>query len=337
MMNKYAIYSLPLYIDYKSMLTNKDKLLRNLDWNLLYTFLVIVNEGGISAAARRLSLSQPSVSNALKRLEEHFDTRLILRKKGVFSLTLDGMRVYEYASSVSRIISTMANQFVDQQDLVQGELKIEVASHLFSPAFDNTIKTYHQQYPNVLFNINTFPSADIVAHVAEGELHIGLCNKKIAKTGIRCDFLGYEKMGFFCGPSHHLFGQSDLTIDDIKGIPYVSFESDQPGEGLDAIAQFREENRFWGKLTAVSSNLEEIRRLILLGVGFGALTTESAQPYVDQGLLWPLPPYESLPVTEVYLVTPESVALKDIETQFISMLRKETKSLVISNNNGRHI
>ncbi|MCE7630339.1 LysR family transcriptional regulator, partial [Vibrio fluvialis] len=60
----------------------------------------IVNEGGISAAARKLSLSQPSVSNALKRLEEHVDKRLILRKKGVFALTLHGMRVYEYASSV---------------------------------------------------------------------------------------------------------------------------------------------------------------------------------------------------------------------------------------------
>ena len=317
-------------MDHKTMLTNKDKLLRNLDWNLLYTFLVIVNEGGISAAARRLSLSQPSVSNALKRLEDHFSTRLILRKKGVFSLTLDGMRIYEYASSVSRIISTMANQFVDQQDLIQGELKIEVASHLFCPAFDITLAEYHNQYPNVLFNINTFPSSDIVSHVAEGELHIGLCNKKVSKTGIRCDFLGYEKMGFFCGSSHHLFGKKDLTIEDIKGIPYVSFESDQPGEGLDAIAQFREENRFWGKLTAVSSNLEEIRRLIQLGLGFGALTVESAQPYVEQGLLWPLPPYESLPVTEVFLVTPESIALKDIEIQFINLLRRKTRELVRS-------
>lgn len=312
------------------MLTAKDKLLRNLDWNLLYTFLVIVNEGGISAAARRLSLSQPSVSNALKRLEDHFEKRLILRKKGVFALTLDGMRVYEYASSVSRIIGTMANQFVEQQDQIQGELKIEISSHLQCPAFDQTIREYHALYPNVLFNINTFPSADIVSHVAEGELHIGLCNKKIAKTGIRCDFLGYEKMGFYCGNSHPLFGQKELSLENLKGMPYVSFESDQPGEGLDAIAQFREEQQFWGKLVAVSSNLEEIRRLIMQGIGFGALTVESAQPYVEQGVLWPLPPYESLPVTEAYLVTPDSIRLKDIETAFINLLRKQTKLLVRS-------
>ncbi len=315
------------------MLNTKDRLLRNLDWNLLYTFLIIVNEGGISAAARRLSLSQPSVSNALKRLEEHLDKRLILRKKGVFTLTLHGMRVYEYASSVGRIVGTMADQFVDQTDNIQGELNIEIASHLQCPAFDSTLVEYHGLFPNVIFNINTYPSADIVSHVVDGELRIGLSNKKIAKTGVRCDFLGYEQMGFYCGHTHACFGKEGLTIEDIRGLPYVSFESDQPGEGLDAIAQFREQQQFWGKLVGISSNLEEVRRMIIAGLGFGALTVESAKPYVAQGLLWPLPPYASLPVTDMYLVTPDTVSLNEIEMRFIQLLKQQTQALVRSSLN----
>ncbi len=313
------------------MLNAKDRLLRNLDWNLLYTFLTIVNEGGISAAARRLSLSQPSVSIALKRLEYHLDKRLILRKKGVFTLTLHGMRVYEYASSVGRIVGTMADQFVDQTDNIQGELTIEIASHLQCPAYDVTRAQYHGLFPNVIFNVNTFPSADIVNHVAEGVLHIGLSNKKIAKTGVRCDFLGYEQMGFYCGRAHPCFGRNDLTLEDIRGLPYISFESDQPGEGLDAIAQFRDQQQFWGKLVAVSSNLEEVRRMIMAGIGFGALTVESAKPFVAQELLWPLPPYESLPVTDMYLVTPDTVSLNEIESKFIQMLKQNTQALVRRN------
>ena len=80
------------------MLSPRERLLRNLDWNLLYTFLVIVEESSITGAARRLSLSQPSVSNALKRLEEHLGMRLIQRRKGMFALTEQGLRVYEYVS-----------------------------------------------------------------------------------------------------------------------------------------------------------------------------------------------------------------------------------------------
>lgn len=68
--------------------------------------------------------------------------------------------------------------------------------------------------------------------------------------------------------------------------------------------------------------------MIIAGIGFGALTVESAKPYVAQGLLWPLPPYESLPVTEMYLVTPETVSLNDIEVHFVRLLKQQTQKLV---------
>ena len=50
-----------------------------LDWNLLRTFLVIVQERSISGAAAKLHLTQSAVSQALKRLEEQLDRRLIER------------------------------------------------------------------------------------------------------------------------------------------------------------------------------------------------------------------------------------------------------------------
>ena len=310
------------------MLSPRERFLRNLDWNLLYTFLVIVDEGSITGAARKLSYSQPSVSNALKRLEEYFGERLILRKKGVFSLTDQGLRVYEYASSVGNIMSHMAEQFAEDKGAVTGEINIEIASHINCPPFDRTLADFHQQYPNVFITTNTQPSADIVSAVAEGELRIGLSNKKVSQTGLRFDLLGYEQMAFYCARSHPLYGKDDLTLDDLKGLAYVSFESDQPGEGLGAIAQFRAEQQFWGKLVVVSSNEEEVRRLVLAGVGFGALTVEAARPFVEQGALWPLPPYEQLPTTEVYLVTPESLPLTEPEQLFVSLLRKAANTAV---------
>ncbi|MBW9336976.1 LysR family transcriptional regulator, partial [Herbaspirillum sp. RU 5E] len=48
-----------------------------LDWNLLRTYLVIVQERGISAAASKLHLTQSAVSQALRRLEQHLGKRLI--------------------------------------------------------------------------------------------------------------------------------------------------------------------------------------------------------------------------------------------------------------------
>jgi DNA-binding transcriptional LysR family regulator len=303
------------------MSSPRERLLRNLDWNLLYTFLIIVEESSITGAARKLSLSQPSVSNALKRLEAHLGMRLIHRKKGMFSLTEQGLRVYEYVSSAGSIIDNMAEQFAGEAGAVLGELNMQVASHVGCQSFDETLAQFHALYPNVLISINTQPSADIVNAVAEGRLHIGLSNKKTAQTGLHFDLLGYEQMAFYCGARHALFGQPALTVADLRGLSYVSFESDQPGEGLSAVSSIRTEQQCWGKLVAVSSNEEEVRRLILAGVGFGALTVEGAKPFVKQNILFQLPPYENLPVNEVYLVTPENSPLTDVEQLFITLLR----------------
>ncbi|MFT5721987.1 MAG: DNA-binding transcriptional LysR family regulator [Motiliproteus sp.] len=310
------------------MLSSHERLLRNLDWNLLYTFLTIVDEGSITGAARKLSLSQPSISNALKRLEQHLGMRLIQRKKGVFSLTHQGLRIYEYASSAGRIISLMAEQIADNEEAIQGEINIQIASHIYCPPFDATLARYHELYPNVLISINTQPSSEIVSAVANGHIHIGLSNKKVAQTGLRFDLLGYEQMAFYCDRKHLLFGKTDLSVEDLRGLSYVSFESAQPGEGLNEIAKFRSEQQYWGKLVAVSSNEEELRRLIIAGVGFGALTVEGASPFVEQGVLWQLPPYEQLPVNEVYLVTPENVPLSDVERPFVELLRKGVSEAV---------
>jgi len=69
--------------------TDNPKLRRNvhpllndrLDWNLLRTFRVIGQELSISRAAARLHLTQPAISQALKRLEEQLDCQLIARRR----------------------------------------------------------------------------------------------------------------------------------------------------------------------------------------------------------------------------------------------------------------
>jgi len=319
------------------MSTAGERFLRNLDWNLLYTFNTIVEEGSITGAARKLSLSQPSVSNSLKRFESSLGVTLIIRRKGEFSLTYEGRRVYEQLSSANSIISDLVDNFTHTEETLQGKLEIQIASHISFPPFDRALRKFNELYSNVLISLNTHPSAEIINSVSSSCLNIGISNKKVSQPELRIDELGNEPLGFYCGPSHDLFGRQDLKIEDISSYPYVSFESDQPGEGLSVIAEFRSDKKIWGRLAAISSNEEEVRRLIMSGVGFGSLSIQAAKLYVENNLLWQLPPYEDLPLVKIYLVTPEKTRLSDIEKRFISILRKESNNHILHsyfNSNG---
>src|SRR5215469_14562139 len=54
---------------------------RNADLNLLKVFEALMTEGNVTRAAQKLSLTQPSVSNALRRLRETFDDPLFVRSR----------------------------------------------------------------------------------------------------------------------------------------------------------------------------------------------------------------------------------------------------------------
>src|SRR6056297_3143110 len=66
----------------------------NLDWNLLRTFMVIVEQRGISRAATILGLKQPTVSAALKRLVTAGGKQLCVRVAIELSVTRSGQALY---------------------------------------------------------------------------------------------------------------------------------------------------------------------------------------------------------------------------------------------------
>ncbi len=303
----------------------RERLLRNLDWNLLYLFITIIEEGGITAAAHKLALSQPSVSNGLKRLEEQLGVRLLLRRKGVFALTYQGRRVYEDVAAISRIINKMADNFTHDDDSISGTISIAVASHVHSPAFDATLADFHQHYPKVTYNVSVLPSEEIIAAVANGKFKLGLCTMQKEQAGLQFELIGYEQMAFYCGRTHPLYQQNEITPAHLSGLPYVSFERDQPAQGLHAIFALRNKHGFWGDLIAVSPNDEEVRRLIMAGVGFGVLTVYGATPYVQRGDLWQLPPYNELPVVEIYLASNTHQPLSQAEALFMQQLQQQAK------------
>lgn len=75
------------------------------------------------------------------------------------------------------------------------------------------------------------------------------------------------------------------------------------------------------RITGTSSNLEEVRRMIIAGLGIGPLPVHVAQRDVQDGLLWQTPPYEDLPPVDVHLVWNPRSVMNRAETILLDMIR----------------
>lgn len=300
-----------------------EKFTRQLDWNLLRTFMMIVQEGGITRAADRMLLAQPTVSNRLKRLERQLGRRLVERGAGTFRVTAHGDLLYRECVEIYGNISRLNVLLRDIREEISGHVSIVMASHVQSPLLDEVLAAFHESHPLVTFSIDVTTSTDVTQQVQHKTASCGVCLVYDRVPGLRYEVLFREHFQFFCGRRNPLFGRTDLTIADLRDQPLVSFKTDQLSGVLRPVALLRTQERIEGRVVGTTSNLEEVRRMILAGLGIGPLPMHVVEADVREGRLWPLPPYESPPAVDVYMVTNPATHLNRAEAAFVEALREK--------------
>lgn len=291
-----------------------ERLARDLDWNLLRTFLTLVEAGSVTRAAERLGLQQPSVSSALKRLEERLGRRLIDRAPGRFALTEAGRLLYDEAVDINGAILRIATLLREVGEDVRGHVTIAIASHVACPLFDQILGDFHRQYPGATFSFDVSASRQAVSAVLARRVSFAVCLLREHNPKLESRRMFREYFGLFCGPDHPLFGRQGLSIRDLAGQPSVSFVTDQMDDALRPVTLMRAEAGLDVKVVGSSANLEEVRRMILAGLGVGPLPIHVCREDLERGSLWRLPPYDNPPPIDVHLVWNPKARLNRAET-----------------------
>ncbi|MFB9147222.1 LysR family transcriptional regulator [Halomonas alkalicola] len=291
-----------------------------LDWNLLRTFVSIVQEKSISRAAQRLNLSQPAVSLALKRLESHLGQSLIERGSHRFRVTEAGELVYRDALEIYANVARLGITVRETSPEVAGQVTLLLVSGIQCSFLDNVLRDFHEQHPRITCEVSVLSSQDVVQAMLQKMGTVGVCLLPHPVEGLNGQLLVHQRYRFYCGHSHRLFGQQNLSLQALAREPFVSFTSAQLSGALAEIAVYRAHAAMTGEVVVTSSSLEEIQRFVRTGWGIGCLPEHTVQADVDKGLLWPLPPYEGVPNIDLHLVWHEDSRFSQAERLFFDYL-----------------
>jgi DNA-binding transcriptional LysR family regulator len=310
--------------------TDLEKLIRELDWNLLRTFMFVVQEGSITLAAKRLMRQQPSVSQALKRLETRLGTQLIDRSPSHFRITPAGQTLYQECLGIFGNLVRTIQSTKGTKDVVTGTVKLVLVSGVVSEFFDQVLADFHRENPEVSFDIGVMSSKAVQQAVLDKSASLGVCLMNDPHPDLAYEMLYRSYFGFFCGPGHPLFGQRDLELDDMRDHASVSFRTDQLWDALRPVALLRAQHRLDNKVIGYTSNLGEVHRMIRAGLGFGPLPVHVAEHSVKRGELWRLPPYDNRLVIDVHLVHHENSRLNRAELAILETFRSRMNSVPLA-------
>lgn len=125
----------------------------NIQWNLIRSFLGVVEQGSLSAAARQLGVSQPTLSRDIQSLESSTGLNLFKRTTQGLELTSEGDRLVEAARQMNTAAELFDRRASGMSTVLEGDVRISVNEvvgiYLLPPA----IAAFHQQHPGVHIDI----------------------------------------------------------------------------------------------------------------------------------------------------------------------------------------
>jgi DNA-binding transcriptional LysR family regulator len=192
-----------------------------MDERRLRYFLAVIDEGGVTAAARRLLIAQPSLSQALRGFERELGVELFHRTGRGVKLSSAGTALVGPAREILRATDAARGAVQAVADVLGGTLELAALATLAIDPLADLLGRFRRAYPEVTVRVAEPDSvAELRALVAEGECELGLVDLDPPPAGFAVLALGAQELMAVL-PSGSRRSAQPLTPDALSALPLV--------------------------------------------------------------------------------------------------------------------
>lgn len=149
----------------------------NQNLSLYRIFYVTALAGNISKAADELFISQPAISQSIKKLEQSLDTALFVRSSRGVQLTEEGELLFSHVKSAFRTLEAGEHQLRLRRELGMGHLRIGVSSTLCKYVLLPYLTDFVKLHPHIQVTIACQSTNHTLQMLAHDELDLGLTGR----------------------------------------------------------------------------------------------------------------------------------------------------------------
>jgi DNA-binding transcriptional LysR family regulator len=192
----------------------------------LEVFVQIVEAGSFGVCARRLAISQVSISAHMRLLEAHLGCRLFRRRRGAAAtLTEAGRRTYERAKDLLRAGSALASP-LDRDGAALGRRKLMIAAHGYiAERFSRALADFSRHHPEVEIELERRSFEGVLEGLQDEEVDLGFFISHGPVPQIPSVRAWREDVGFYVGASHPLAKRSVVSPSELARYPFAYLPS----------------------------------------------------------------------------------------------------------------
>lgn len=241
--------------------------------------VAVAKELHFGRAAEKCFVSQPTLSVAVKKIEEELGVTLFERHQHEISITPIGEIIVKQATIILNETNTLKELAKQNKDELSGELKLGVIYTIGPYLLPKLIPEINKQVENIILIIEEDYTANLATKLKSGEIDIAILANPFEQPGIVTEVIYKEPFMVALPINHPLSKKKKLSADDLLNDTMLLLKSgncfrDQVLEVCPSCITGSTENKVIQK-TLQSSSIETIRQMVATGAGITILPATS--------------------------------------------------------------
>jgi DNA-binding transcriptional LysR family regulator len=258
----------------------------------LEAFVNLVEERSFSLAAKKMMLTQPSLSKHVKNLEMFIDSTLIKRTRSGISLTEEGTILYAYARRMLKLRDEAREKIAMVKETVSGLVFAGASTIPATYILPSVMMNLRKSHPEIKVHLSPGDSDNIIHMILSGQVEIGFVGKTVEQDKRLVSELIWDDELVLVVPKGHPFAtRREITIPGIISEPFIIREK---GSGTrKALENYLDEHHDTGlrdfDIVSEMGSSEAVKEAVILGLGVSILSIHAVKRELTQGLLIRVP------------------------------------------------
>lgn len=254
----------------------------------LITFSTVISEGSMTAAAEKLYLTQPAVSQQIRNLEDEMKVNLLDRGSRHAKPTVQGQMLYDYAKRIIALTQQAQVAIQTMGEGVKGALRIGTLNSLGLQLISPAISGFMKHNSKISVSLHYHDGAEVYRALTKGELDVAILpdvNSEFGKPpeGLQSRPLLKDEM-WLVGSGRDATLPDEATAADLISRPYVRLT--ERYEGFEKLLKAAcDQAGIKLKPAFETNNVGTLKRVIESGLGWGFLPSHSIRKQVRMGRL----------------------------------------------------
>ena len=289
----------------------------------LQYFVGVCEQGTVSGAAQKLSISQSAVTEAIKDLESDLGVSLFERHSRGLNMTHRGQQFLRHATTILANVSNARQAFQDADDTVSGDLHLGVTSLVAGYVLSDILARYRRAYPEVQVTAIEDNGEYLEHLLIGGELDVAvtIISNLRDRMALQAEILEVSPYRLWLPLGHRLSGLESISLADVSSEPLIMLTVDEIEEATVKLL-----GAFGAKPNVAfrTRSVEAVRSLVATGAGVALLPDLVYRPWSLEGdRIDSRDVSGTLPVVQVGVVWRKGSSLPRTARDFIAMAQAQ--------------